>query len=121
MSNRCQVEQPDRARAALRAETQLSRKAISADLDRSASGFAAGVAADQTSPSGRAEGNEKLSRMVDALSKIPALMREVVVMKHCQGMTLREIGGWTGRSVPAVTSLLRRGLEALRNQLITEE
>ncbi len=96
-------------------------RSLGADLDRSASGFAAWLAADQTSPSGRAERNEELLRMVEALAQLPDLMREVVVLKHCQGLTLQQIGDRIGRSVPAVASLLRRGLEALRNDLKTEE
>jgi RNA polymerase sigma-70 factor, ECF subfamily len=95
-------------------------RSLEADIDRSASGFAAWLAADQTSPSGRAERNEELLRMVEALATLPDPMREVVVLKHCQGLTLRQIGERIGRSVPAVASLLRRGLEALRNQLKTE-
>jgi RNA polymerase sigma-70 factor (ECF subfamily) len=63
-------------------------RSLEADLDRSASGFAAWLAADQTSPSGRAERNEELLRMVEALAELPELMREVVVLKHCQGWTL---------------------------------
>jgi DNA-directed RNA polymerase specialized sigma24 family protein len=54
-------------------------RSLDADLDRSASGFAAWLAADQTSPSGRAER--------------------------------------TGRTIPSVASLLRRGLEELRERL----
>ena len=46
-------------------------------------------------------------------------MREVVVLKHCQGWTLQQIADRIGRSVPAVASLLRRGLEELRNRLQT--
>jgi RNA polymerase sigma-70 factor (ECF subfamily) len=96
-------------------------RSLEADLDRSASGFAAWLAADQTSPSERAERNEELLRMVEALSRLPDLQREVVVLKHCQGMTLRQIGERIGRSTPAVASLLRRGLEALRSRLKKEE
>ena len=48
-------------------------------------------------------------------------MREVVILKHCQGLTLQQIGARIGRSVPAVASLLRRGLEELRNRLKTED
>ena len=92
-------------------------RSLEADLDRSASGFAAWLAADQTSPSGRAERNEELLRMVEALAELPELMREVVVLKHCQGWTLPQIAQRIGRSVPSVASLLRRGLEALRNRL----
>ena len=46
-------------------------RSLEADLDRSASGFAAWLAADQTSPSGRAERNEELLRMVEALAELP--------------------------------------------------
>ena len=96
-------------------------RSLEADLDRSASGFAAWLAADQTSPSGRAERNEELLRMVEALAELPELMREVVVLKHCQGWTLPRIAERIGRSVPAVASLLRRGLEDLRNRLKAKE
>ena len=92
-------------------------RSLEADLDRSASGFAAWLAADQTSPSGRAERNEELLRMIEALAELPDLMREVVVLKHCQGLTLQQIGERIGKSVPAVASLLRRGLAELRTRL----
>jgi RNA polymerase sigma-70 factor, ECF subfamily len=92
-------------------------RSLEADLDRSASRFAAWLAADQTSPSGRAERNEELLRLVEALSHLPGPMREVVVLKHCQGWALQQIADRINRTVPAVASLLRRGLEELRKQL----
>src|SRR5271165_4698215 len=96
-------------------------RSLEAELDRSASGFAAWLAADQTSPSGRAERNEELLRMIEALAELPELMRKVVVLKHCQGWTLPQIAERIGRSVPVVASLLRRGLEDLRNRLKSKE
>jgi RNA polymerase sigma-70 factor (ECF subfamily) len=63
-------------------------RSVEADMDRSASSFAAWLAADHTSPSGRADRNEELLRMVEALVELPEEMREVVVLKHCQGWTL---------------------------------
>jgi RNA polymerase sigma-70 factor, ECF subfamily len=92
-------------------------RSLEADLARSASGFAAWLAADQASPSGRAERNEELLRMVAALADIPDLMREVVVLKHCQGWTLPQIAERIGKTVPSVAALLRRGLEELRKRL----
>ncbi len=92
-------------------------RSIEADLDRSASGFAAWLAADQTSPSRHLMQNEEMLRLVDALARLPDRMREVVVLKHCQGWTLQRIADHIGRSVPAVASLLRRGLAALRREL----
>lgn len=92
-------------------------RSIHADLDQSASGFAAWLAADQTSPSGKAQRNEELLRLVEALADLPEPLREVVVRKHCQGWTLQRIADQIGRSVPTVASLLRKGLEELRNRL----
>jgi RNA polymerase sigma-70 factor (ECF subfamily) len=90
---------------------------LTADLDRSASGLADWVAADQTSPSERAERNEDLLRLADALAGLPDGQREVVVLKHLQGKTLAEIAEATLRTIPAVVGLLRRGLEKLREEL----
>jgi RNA polymerase sigma-70 factor (ECF subfamily) len=102
-----------------RRDVNLERS-LEADIDRSASGFAAWLADERTSPSGRAERNEELLRMVEALAELPDLMREVVVLKHCQGLTLGQIGERIGRSVPAVASLLRRGLAGLRGRMNPE-
>src|SRR5262249_11654704 len=96
-------------------------RSLEADLDRSASGVAAWLAADQTSPSGRAERNRELLRLVEALAELPELMREMVVLKHCQGWTLPQIAQRLGRSIPSVASLLRRGLEDLRHRLKPKE
>jgi RNA polymerase sigma-70 factor (ECF subfamily) len=96
-------------------------RSLTADLDKSASGLAAWVAADQTSPSERAERNEDLLRLADALAGLPDSQREVVVLKHLQGRTLAEIAAATGRTAAAVAGLLRRGLEALRERMEEEK
>jgi RNA polymerase sigma-70 factor (ECF subfamily) len=92
-------------------------RSLEADLDRSASGLAGWLAADQTSPSQAAERNEDLLRLADALTALPEPQREVVVLKHLRGWPLQRIADHIGRSVPAVASLLRRGLEDLRHRL----
>ena len=96
-------------------------RSIEADLDRSASGLAAWLAADQTSPSRQFERNEEILRLADALAHLPERMREVVVLKHCQGWTLQQIADHIDRTVPAVASLLRRGLADLRRELESGE
>ncbi|MFO0810280.1 MAG: sigma factor-like helix-turn-helix DNA-binding protein [Gemmataceae bacterium] len=80
-----------------------------ADLDRSASGLAGWLAAEQSSPSGRAAANEDVLNLMTALAELPDGQREVVVLKHLHGRTLAEIAAETGRSVPAVVGLLRAG------------
>lgn len=92
-------------------------RSLEADLDQSASGLAGWLAADQTSPSQAAVHNEELLRLADALAALPEPRREVVVLKHLRGWTVRQIADHIGRTPPAVASLLRRGLEELRRQL----
>ena len=99
-----------------RRDVNLERS-LEADLDRSSSGLAGGLAADQTSPSKAAERNEELLRLADALADLPEPLREVVVLKHCRGQTLQQIADHLGKSVPSVASLLRRGLKHLREHL----
>jgi RNA polymerase sigma-70 factor (ECF subfamily) len=99
-----------------RRDVDLERS-LEADLDQSASGLPGWLAADHTSPSQAAQRNEELLGLANALADLPEPMREVVVLKHCRGQTLQQIADHLGRSVPAVASLLRRGLEALRQRL----
>jgi RNA polymerase sigma-70 factor (ECF subfamily) len=103
-----------------RRDVDLER-GLAADLDRSSSGLAGWLAADQTSPSEAAARNEELLRLADALADLPEPLREVVILKHCRGQTLRQIADQLGKSPPAVASLLRRGLEALRQRLLGSE
>lgn len=110
------VKHYDRDRRAVDLERSLE-----ADLDRSASGLAGWLAADQTSPSQAAERNEEMLRLADALAALPEPQREVVVLKHLRGWPLQRIAEHIGRTVPAVASLLRRGLEELRHRLTREE
>jgi RNA polymerase sigma-70 factor (ECF subfamily) len=110
------VKYYDRDRRAVDLERSLE-----ADLDRSASGLAGWLAADQTPPSQVAQRNEELLRLADALTALPEPQREVVVLKHLRGWTLQRIADHLGRTVPAVASLLRRGLEGLRERLVPKE
>jgi RNA polymerase sigma-70 factor (ECF subfamily) len=103
-----------------RRDVDLERS-LYAELDQSSASLAGWLAADQTSPSEAAQRNEELLRLADALAELPEPMREVVVLKHCRDRTLREIAEHLGKSVPAVASLLRRGLAALRERLSASE
>src|SRR5438132_6526399 len=103
-----------------RRDVNLERS-LQADLDRSSTNLAGWLAADQTSPSLAAQRNEELLRLADAPAALPEPQREVVILKHCRGQTLRQSADYLGRTIPSVASLLRRGLEALRHRLLTPE
>ena len=75
------------------------------------------LAADQTSPSGRVERQERLLRLADALAALPGDQRRAIELKHLQGLALIEVARRMGRTVSAVAGLLQRGLRALREDL----
>jgi RNA polymerase sigma-70 factor (ECF subfamily) len=75
------------------------------------------LAAEQSSPSQRAERQEQALRLAAALAALPELQREVVMLRHCHGWSLADISRHVGRSAAAVAGLLHRGLQQLRLRL----
>jgi RNA polymerase sigma-70 factor (ECF subfamily) len=98
----------------------LGRQALEADLTGSFVGLDELLAAQQTSPSERAMRNEDLTRLAEALKKLPEDQREAVTLNHLFGMTLAQIGERLGRSSEAVAGLLFRGRLHLRKLLAQE-
>jgi RNA polymerase sigma-70 factor (ECF subfamily) len=92
-------------------------QALQAALDESASRLEAWLAAEQSSPSQRAERQERAVRLAEALAALPENQREAVVLRHWHGCSLAEIGARLGCTTAAVTGLLHRGLRKLRQQL----
>ena len=94
-----------------------AERSLEADLDASSCRLDAWLAADHTSPSqhfGRAERAAALAAAVDSL---PPDQREVVLLKHCHGLSLADVAARTDRTPAAVAGLLRRGLARLRELL----
>ncbi|HKB06430.1 MAG TPA: sigma-70 family RNA polymerase sigma factor [Gemmataceae bacterium] len=109
----------------LRAFGQAKRAAgaerpLEADLDASCSRLDAWLALDQTSPSERAGAHERIEALAAAVSALADDQRQVVLAKHCHGLTLAEIANQMDRTSAAVAGLLRRGLERLR-ELLAED
>src|SRR5206468_4920779 len=92
-------------------------RSLEASLADSSARLEAWLVADQSSPSQRAERNEQLLALSRALAALPDAQREVLVLRHCQGLSLAEISEHLGRSRASVASLLRRGLKELRDHL----
>lgn len=89
-------------------------------LEQSSARLEALLAADQSSPSERAQRQEDLLRLSAALSQLPADQRTAVERHHLQGWPIADIAGELQRSESAVGGLLRRGLKKLR-ELLHEE
>jgi RNA polymerase sigma-70 factor (ECF subfamily) len=86
-------------------------------VEQSSGRLEAWLAADQSSPSQRAQRNEQMECLARALESLPEHQRQAVVLHYFQGMTLEEVSAAIGKSLSAVGGLLKRGLRSLRLQL----
>jgi RNA polymerase sigma-70 factor (ECF subfamily) len=91
--------------------------ALEADLERSSSRLEYLLAADQTSPSGRAVNGEELLRLAHAMNRLPDDQRRVVELHHLKGLSVTEVAAQMERTRPAIAGLLFRGLNKLRELL----
>jgi RNA polymerase sigma-70 factor (ECF subfamily) len=60
---------------------------------------------------------ERQDEVVRALGRLPALQRQVLVLKYLEDMSVVEIAGQVNRSRVQVQSLLQRGRDGLRREL----
>lgn len=88
-------------------------------LTDSAARFEAVLAADQSSPSARADRLDELARLSAAIEALPGDQRTAVELKHLHGWTVDQIVRQLGKSPEAVGGLLRRGMRALRDSFQT--
>ena len=83
-------------------------------LSNSSARLEAWLAAEQSSPSQKAQHNEQVARLAEAMEELPDAQREALVLHYWQGQSLAEIGEQLGRTPAAVAGLLHRGLKQLR-------
>ena len=75
----------------------------------------------QSSPQERAERNEHLLQLAEAVAELPESQQEAISLHYLHGMTAVEIAEVMDRSRTAVAGLLKRGLRTLRTQFELEE
>jgi len=78
------------------------------------------AANDGPSPLDSLANLEEGERVTDALSRLPALIREALLLRYQEDLTLEEIARVVAAPLPTVKSRIYRGLEALRSQLEKE-
>lgn len=92
-------------------------RSLEDELDRSSMKIDRVLADSVSSPSVRASQRERAVIVADALARLPADYRDVIVMRHFEAITFPEIAAKMGRSSGAVSMLWARGLERLRSEL----
>jgi RNA polymerase sigma-70 factor (ECF subfamily) len=90
-------------------------------VEQSSARLAGMLAAPHSSPSQRAMRNEDLLNLADALTQLPELQREAIVLHHLQGCSLSETARSLERTDAAVAGLLHRGLKKLRELMPSGE
>ncbi len=96
----------------VRLEEQLAET-----LDHSGAAFDGLLVASISSPSQQATRREQSVQLADALAQLPDDYREVIVLRHLEGLTFPEVSRRMGRSIDSVEKLWLRALGKLRQSL----
>jgi len=108
----------DAFRAFGQARRDIGReRPLGASVQESSDRIESWLAAEQSSPSQRAERSEEAVRLAAVLASLPEDNREALVLHYFQGEPLAEVARQMGRTPPSVAGLLKRGLKQLRLRL----
>ena len=94
-------------------DVRLERE-LAIRLDQSSRLLDRGLVDRGSSPSYQASRREQAVLLADALEKLPKDYREVIVLRHLEGLTFPEVSQRMGRSLDSVEKLWVRGLAQLR-------
>lgn len=75
------------------------------------------LAAEQSSPSHRADQNLRSRRLANAIATLSVDQRLAIELRHLEGRPIKEIAVILGNTPSAVAGLLYRGLQNLRDEL----
>jgi RNA polymerase sigma-70 factor (ECF subfamily) len=96
----------------IRLERQLAE-----ELEQSSRILDRGLMAKQSSPSQRAARQEQAVLLANALETLPEDYREVIVLRHLQGLSFPEVARRMERTLASVEKLWVRALDHLRSVL----
>ncbi len=94
-------------------DVRLEREIANA-FDQSSMALDQAFVAQGSSPSQQASRREQAVLLADALSDLPDDYREVLVLRHLEGLTFPKVAERMGRSVDSVEKLWLRGITKLR-------
>jgi RNA polymerase sigma-70 factor, ECF subfamily len=90
---------------------------LAVELDRSSRELDAALFAKQSTPSQQASRREQAVLLADALAELPPDYREVIILRHLEGLTFAQVAERMGRSLDSVDKLWVRALARLRRSL----
>jgi len=99
-----------------RRDVRLERELV-AGLEESSRVLDGGLVAKQSSPSHKAARREQAVLLADALGQLPADYREVLLLRHLEGLPFPEVARRMNRTPGSVEKLWIRALARLRRSL----
>jgi RNA polymerase sigma-70 factor (ECF subfamily) len=90
---------------------------LSVALDESSRVLDRALAAPGSTPSQQAARREQAVILADCLSRLPPDYREVLILRHLEGLGFPEVAGRMGRTLDSVKKLWARALAQLRGTL----
>jgi RNA polymerase sigma-70 factor (ECF subfamily) len=90
---------------------------IGGDLENSSGWLERGLVAPNTSPTQQAARSESAARLDGALKTLPADYREVIVLRHLEGLSFPEVARRLGRTEDSVKNMWVRALHRLKGML----
>jgi RNA polymerase sigma-70 factor (ECF subfamily) len=97
-------------------DVHLERE-LADELDESSRSMDRRLVAPQSSPSQQAARREQAVLLADALNTLALNYREVIVLRHLEGLSFPEVAARMGRSEDSVKKLWARALARLRHAL----
>jgi RNA polymerase sigma-70 factor (ECF subfamily) len=92
-------------------------QASALDLERSSEMLVRGLLAPVSSPSQQASRREQAVLVADALERLPGDYRDVLLLRHWEGLTFAAAAARLGRTEDAVEKLWLRALARLRREM----
>ena len=99
------------------ARRNLHREQRLPGMDNPACGGDFDPVAPDTSPSGRAQKQERARRLAESIERLPAPYRKVIVLRHQGGLSFAEVALQMHRTEDSVKNMWFRALRLLRTML----
>jgi RNA polymerase sigma-70 factor, ECF subfamily len=101
----------------LRRQSPAREQTLRDLLDSSSQAAAALFVASDSSPSARASRRERAVLFANAMQQLPGDYRQVILLRHMQGLPFAQVAQQMGRSLSSVEKLWVRALKCLRQLL----